>query len=354
MGKHKCYLIVLLILCLMICFTGSIWAKEKVIELKFAHQNPPMATTTKQFLDPYMAQIENVTNNRVKVISYPAQSLAAANQTFSAIEGGIADMGWVQLDYHAGRFPLVEVMSLPFMGQLSASDNSLVLQQLYEQTPELQKHFSTVKVLFLHCSEPFLPLSKKPLTKLDDFKGLKIRTNGAIPAKMWTLLGATPLFMPMPEIYEAAEKGVIDVAHLNWALVSVTRTGEVLPYWTDLNTNIVSYGMLMNLDIWNELPADIQEQIMSVSGQTGAYNAGLDAWGPHIPGVVAKTLADGNFKFERVSLKEGELEKIETLVKQPLWDEWVADMEKKKLPGKAVLEKAQELIEARKTVAATN
>lgn len=354
MKSCRCYLIMLLILSFTVGFAVTVWANEKVIELKFAHQNPPMATTTKQFLDPYMELIETATNNRVKVISYPAQSLAAANQTFSAIEGGIADMGWVQLDYHAGRFPLVEVMSLPFIGLSSASDNSLVLQQLYEQTPELQKHFSTVKVLFLHCSEPFLPLSKKPLTTLNDFKGLKIRTNGNIPAKMWTLLGATPLFMPMPEIYEAAEKGVIDVAHLNWALVSVSRTGEVLPYWTDLNTNVVSYGMLMNLDIWNELPADIQEQIMSISGQTGAYNAGLEAWGPHIPGLVAKTLADSNFKFERVAMKEGELEKIQALVKQPLWDEWVADMEKKKLPGKEVLAKTQELMEARKSLSMAN
>lgn len=348
MQNRKRYLVILLSLSLMLGFSVAAGANDKVIELKFTHQNPPQSSTTKLFLDPYMQQIEAVTNGRVKVVSYPAQSLAAANQNFTAIEGGVADMGWVQLNYHAGRFPLTEVMGLPFIGLPEAADNSVVLQQLYEQTPAIQKHFSTVKVLFLHCTEPYMLLTKKPVQLLDDFKGMKIRTLGAMPAKMWVTLGATPLFLTMPETYEAAEKGVIDGAHLAWATTSVTRAGEVLPYWTNINTTIDVFAILMNLDVWNELPGDVQDQIMSVSGQKGAYFAGATAWGPGIRTLVEETLAKGNYKFEKVDLQPGELEKIQAIAKDPLWDEWVTGMEKKKQPGREVLNKTLELLEARK------
>lgn len=348
MKNHKRYLTMLLAAIILSVVAGSAWAKDRVIELKFTHQNPPQSSTTKLFLDPYMKQIEDATNGKVKITSYPAQSLAAANQNFTAIEGGVADLGWVQLNYHTGRFPLTEVMGLPFIGLPQAADNSVVLQQLFEQTPAIQKHFSTVKVLFLHCTEPYMLLSKKPVQTMDDLKGMKIRTLGTMPAKMWVALGATPLFLTMPETYEAAEKGVIDGAHLAWATTSVTRAGEVLPYWTNINTTIDVFAVLMNLDVWNELPKDIQEQIMSVSGQNGAYFAGSTAWGPGIKDMVYETLEKGGYKFQQVDLLPGELEKIQAVAKDPLWEGWVSDMEKKKLPGKDVLNKTLELLDARK------
>lgn len=353
MQKRKHIVIMALSLSLALSFVGNTWANEKVIELKFTHQNPPQATTTKLFLDPYMRQIEEATSDRVKIVSYPAQSLAAANQNFTAIEGGIADMGWVQLSYHTGRFPLTEVMGLPFIGLPSAADNSVVLQQLYEQTPAIQKHFSTVKVLFLHCTEPYMLLTKKPVQTMEDLKGMKIRTLGAIPAKMWVSLGAVPLFLTMPETYEAAEKGVISGAHLAWATTSVTRAGEVLPYWTNFGTTIDVFAVLMNLDTWNELPKDVQEQIMSVSGQKGAYFAGDSAWGPGIKDMVYESLEKNGYKFQQVDLLPGELEKMQAAAKDPLWEEWVLGMEKKKLPGREVLNKTLELLDARRALAAT-
>jgi TRAP-type C4-dicarboxylate transport system substrate-binding protein len=317
----------------------------KPIVLKCAHQNPPKGRTTVKLIDPYMRKVEEATNGRVKIVSYPAQSLAKAKEMVTAIEGGIADMAWSPLGYFTGRFPLSTVIELPFMALSSAEKNSQVLQELYETTPEMQKEFSSVKVLFLHTSSPyFIATSKTPVRNLDDIKGLKLRVMGAYPIKASKLLGLSPLFMPMPGVYEAGEKGVLDGSILPWAAVATFNLFEVFHYWTNVDLWIAHFIYMMNLDKWNSLPPDIQKAIMSVSGMNGAGWGGNAGFGPDVQDDTMAKARKAGQKFERVSLDPGELEKWKKIAGEPIWDEWVKEMEKKGLPGQKVFDKARRLI----------
>ena len=319
-------------------------ASAQTIELKFAHQNPPKGHTTVKFLNPWMKKVEAATNGRVKIVSYPAQSLAKAKETFAAVEGGVAEMGWVPLGYYQGQFSLSDVMTLPFIPIPNAAKNSRVLQELYETFPEMRKPFSGVKVLFLHTSDPYMLATRKPVRNLEDIKGLKIRVMGAEPSSAVKRMGASPVFIPMPGVYEAGEKGVIDAAALPWAAVSTFRLNEVFRDWTDTPTWLATFVVFMNLDAWNDLPADIQEQVMSVSGVYGAEFAASSAWGPDIlKGIEAKTKGTKS-EMERVVLDAGEFEKWKKLAGLPVWEEWVKRMEKKKLPGRKVLDEALRLL----------
>ncbi|MBW1862663.1 MAG: hypothetical protein JRJ02_09860 [Deltaproteobacteria bacterium] len=67
-------------------------AAEKPITLKFAHQNPPKGRTTVKVIDPYIKMLEKATKGRLKIVSYPAQSLLKAKEVVTGIETGIADM----------------------------------------------------------------------------------------------------------------------------------------------------------------------------------------------------------------------------------------------------------------------
>lgn len=347
-----------LIACFMVlCFSFSLKAlpilpapalaasPSEQIVLKCAHQNPPKGRTTVKLIDPYMRKVEEATKGRVKIVSYPAQSLAKATEMVTAIEGGIADMAWSPLGYFTGRFPLSTVITLPFMALDSAEKNSHVLQELYETTPEMQKEFSSVKVLFFHTSSPyFIATSKPPVRNLDDLKGLKLRIMGAYPIKASKLLGLSPLFMPMPGVYEAGEKGVLDGAALPWAATATFNLFEVFHYWTDVDLWIAHFIYMMNLDKWNSLPPDIQKAIMSVSGMNGAGWGGNAAFGPDVQDDTMAKVRQAGQKFERVSLDPGELEKWKKIAGEPIWDEWVREMEKKGLPGQKVFDQARRLM----------
>jgi TRAP-type C4-dicarboxylate transport system substrate-binding protein len=343
------FIAVFLVLCFGVSFLAASLAfaasPAEPITLKFAHHNPPKGRTTVKLLDVYMEKIQAATKGKIKIVSYPAESLAKAKEMVPAIEGGVADIGWMPLSYAAGRFPLATVMTLPFMALSTAGKNSRVFQELYETIPELQKEFSSVKVLFLHTTEPyFIATSKKPIHNLNELKGTKLRIVGSYPIKAAKRLGATPVFMPMPGVYEAGQKGVIDGATLPWGAVPTHKLYEVFDYWTDVNLWLATFIFMMNLDKWNSLPPDIQQEIMSVSGVKGAEWGGDAAFGPHVKDQVLAEVRKEGLKMEKVSLDAGEVEKWKKIAGEPIWDEWVEAMEKKGLPGKKVLGETSRLM----------
>lgn len=286
-----------------------------------------------------------MTKGRVKIDVYPAQSLIKAKEMVIGIENGIADMGWTPLGYFAGRFPLSTVTMLPFMALDTGGKNSMVLQELFDTVPEVQKEFRSVKVLSLHACSPYhFITSKKPVSSLDDLKGLKLRIMGAYPMKASKMLGLSPLFMPMPAVYEAGEKGVLDGAAVPWSAVATFHFYQIFPYWTDAKLWAAGFMIFMNKDKWNSLPKDIQEAIESVSGMNVAKDLGDAAWGADVKDeTIAKAKKAGK-ELTRVTLAPRELEKWHKVAGEPLWDAWVKEMNKKGLPGSKVLDTTRQLM----------
>ncbi|MBW1804635.1 MAG: hypothetical protein JRJ85_28400 [Deltaproteobacteria bacterium] len=276
-------------------FTPALAAsKSKPIELKFAHHNPPKGRTTVKFLDAWMRMAEKATNGKVKIISYPAQSLAKSREMVAAIEGGVADMGWTINGVFAGRFPLTEVMYLPFLALPSAAKNGRIINELYDKFPALQKEYASMKLLGM---------------------------------------------------YEGAEKGVIDGAFLNWAMLPTFKLYEVFRYWTNADILPAIMNVSMNLDKWNSLPPDVQQGIMSVSGAKGAEFAGRAGWGPEVKAECYAIMKKKGKMMEEVKLDPGEIEKWRKVVGRPVWNEWAKQMEKKGLPGQSILDEALRLRE---------
>ena len=69
------------------------------------------------------------------------------------------------------------------------------------------KELDDVKVMYLHAHGPGILHTKKPVDKLEDLKGMKIRSTGTV-GKIVGALGATPVAMPMGETYDAFRKGL--------------------------------------------------------------------------------------------------------------------------------------------------
>ncbi|OGP65154.1 MAG: hypothetical protein A2169_09115 [Deltaproteobacteria bacterium RBG_13_47_9] len=340
---------------LILFFLSVAPSPAKVIELKFGHQNPPKGRTTEKFLNAWAKKVEEATKGRVKITMYPAESLFKAREAYEATRGGITDINWTILGYYTGRFPLTSVMTLPFLnlasghiqGQLRSGGaiNSHILQELYEILPEIQAEWKEVKLLMFNCSDPYLICTtKKPVRNRDDLKGLKLRELGGPPSEMWKFLGATPVLLPMPDVYESTSKGVIDGANLPWAAIATFKLYEVLKYWTDTGTTASAMMTIMNLDKWNSLPKDIQEQIMSVSRFYGAEFAGDQGWGSEVREEILVRAEKAGYKMERVELDQGEDEKWIEIAGKPIWNKWTNDMKAKGLNGQKVLDKTIELL----------
>jgi TRAP-type C4-dicarboxylate transport system substrate-binding protein len=264
----KCVICIgLLFFCLGL-FVGVSHAAEKVITLAFSSflpSNNPLGLVYQQ----WCKDVEERTNGRVKVNFYPASTLTPAPQTYDSVIRGIADVGQGAMGYTQGRFPLSEVLDLP-LGLKNAEIATKLGNAFYNKFKP--KELDEVKFLAFATTGPGLIHTKKPVRKLEDLAGLKIRQSGGMGVKVLKELGAVPVVIPMGDTYDALQKGTIEGIAIVPDAIESWKLYEVLDYTTmNYRTSVAPSGyIVMNKNKWNSLPPDIQKIIEKVSEETSA------------------------------------------------------------------------------------
>jgi TRAP-type C4-dicarboxylate transport system substrate-binding protein len=319
---------------LVIPFQGH--AQEKVITLKVANWFP-VAHKQTPLLESWGKDLEKRTNGRVKVNYYPAGTLVPAPQSYDAVTKGISDVGNHVLGYTVGRFPLTEVLDLP-LGYPNNTVPTKLANAFYDKFKP--KEFNDVKVLWFHAQAPGIVHTKtKPITKLEDLKGMKMRTYGS-NAKLMSLLGGTPVAMPMTDVYDALSRGVAEGLMCAYEATEGFRFGDQLKYSTENYATSYSavFAIVMNKDKWNSLPPDIQKIIDTMSKEYIEKYAAM--WDDIEISGKAYLVKRGN-KINTLS-KEEEAKWVEKA--QPIFDEYVKKMKEKGLPGDEALKFARDYL----------
>ncbi len=102
-------------------------------------------------------------------------------------------------------------------------------------------------------------VSKKPIERMEDFKGVKFRSPQGMTAEILTKLGASIVVLPGGEVYSALDKGVVDAA--DWASVSMNqRMGfhDIAKFPTKLFHSMPIQEFTVNMDAWKRLPDDLK------------------------------------------------------------------------------------------------
>ncbi len=319
-------------------------AGAETITLRFAHQNPDTGISTKTCIEPWFKQIEEATGGKVKIQPFYGETLAKGKDMWNATKMGITDMAWAFHGYWPNMTPVTDVISLPAMSFTTAEKGSEVLWKMFEKTPEIQNEFKDVKVLLFYTSAPYtLITTKKQVNALDDLKGLKLRMTGGPPTEMVTALGGVPMLIPMPDSYLSLQKGVIDGMGAPWEAVHVWRFYEVVKYYTEVPFPAVYFSIIMNKKKWDGLPKDVQDAIMSVSGE-----AGSKFWGKNFFDIMKveamKKLEEVGQTGNVTELSAAERQKWIDQGAKPVWDKWVAGMEKQGVANaKKILDTTLEL-----------
>ena len=310
-------------------------APEEPIELKFHLFAPEKSAENVLGYYPYGQAIEEATKGKVKVTFYPGATLLSPQEAYDGVIAGIADMGLCVLTHFPGRFPLCEVFPMPFLGGLLAKERATVSWRVYEKFPEMQAHFSDVHLLSFFDTKQSYFLSKNPIKTLEDAKGVRIRGFPGETEQSLTALGFSVVMMPAPEIYENLQKGVIDATLSAWSMTTGFRLNEVAKYVFDMQHGGTGFLIPMNLDKWNSLPADIQNQITSVSGGTLGAKFGDTVHDKYADECVAKV--DELGIIYTVPTPE-EVARWREVGGTDIWNDWAARMDAKGLPGREVLD----------------
>ena len=299
--------------------------QAKPIELSYSILFPPTHIHAK-LADSWSKEIEKRTNGKVKITLYPGGALLKGPKIYDGVLKGITDIGMSVFGYSRGVFPSMEAMDLP-MGYPNGKAATAIINDFYNKFKH--KELSKVKVLYLHAHGPGLLHSKKAVYKMEDVKGLKIRSYG-FNAKVAKALGGVPVAMGQGGVYEALQKGVVDATLSPIEVLKGWKQGEVIKYTVECYSVGYTAGffVLMNIDKWNGLPKDVQKVVDEVSAQWIAKQG--QAWDDADKAGREFTLSLGN---KLIPLSKAESARWAKAA-APVIDNYIKDKSAKGLPAK--------------------
>lgn len=251
----------LMILPLLFCFPcPADPAPVKPILLKYADTGAETLTRNKAAKDT-MLEIEKLTKGRVKHEFFWSESLLKAKDMLEGARVGTCDIGGTPaMVYHPATFPIWQFTNLMFLGGYDVLGAMKAWQEMAETDPVLKEELKKTGVKHLgFYGYPSTFMSKKPLAKLEDFKGMRVRAVGTT-ARWVSSLGGTAVPLTFYEVTEALARGTVDgtlgylYAHYGFKFHDYCKFFTATPV---ANTCILN--TFINLNTWNKLPPDIQK-----------------------------------------------------------------------------------------------
>jgi TRAP-type C4-dicarboxylate transport system substrate-binding protein len=248
------------------------------IVLKISHYVPPTHGIQVDFLEPWVAELQERTNGAVTGEVYAVNSaFGRADRQADQVRAGIVDIAFGLAGIPRGRFPHTSVIELPFMVE-DARAGTRALWELY-QTGQLGGEYDDFKILLLmtHHGALFHTVSK-PVQALEDLRGLRMRSPGPAVSAMLEHLGASAIGMPPAQIYESLQRGALDGLCTTWDLVGAIRANEVLKYHTDGRIYVAAFYTAMNQQKFDSLPQEVQQAIEETTGEALIANKVGEWW----------------------------------------------------------------------------
>jgi TRAP-type C4-dicarboxylate transport system substrate-binding protein len=293
-----------------------------------------------QWLVKWSEALEKGSGGRIAVKRFPNAQMGPTPAHYDFARTGQADVSWFLHGGTPGRFPLTEIINLPFMVG-SSEIGTKVLNDAELRAKYLDAEHKGLKVLMLFTHQPGGPhTTKKPIRTLEDFKGLRLRFASPTVRDLVGALGATPVGVPPTEIAEQLNKGTIDGAFMDYGGVGIAfKLGGTIKHSTELYCYVTSFGLGMNEDFWNKLPADLKKLVLdTTTGKEAEVGQAWDAL--DVPGK--KAIMDGGGEAIRFAASEmAKVRKIGAEVSEAKIKEYDA----KGMPARAVYNTMRQLSE---------
>jgi C4-dicarboxylate-binding protein DctP len=252
---------VLLVFTLLLAFAGTAVAEPIVI--KFSHV-VAVDTPKGQAAEYFKKLAEERTKGAVKVELYPNSQLYKDKEEMEALQLGAVQMLAPSLAKFA---PLgvkeFELFDLPFIFEDYDALHKVTEGEIGKKLLKMLEPKGLIGLVY--WDNGFKVMSaNKPLRKVQDFKGLKMRIQSSkILDSQMRALGAIPQVMAFSEVYQALQTGVVDGTENPPSNLYTQKMHEVQKFVTTSDHGYLGYAVIVNKAFWEGLPADIRTQLES-------------------------------------------------------------------------------------------
>ncbi|MBN9675493.1 TRAP transporter substrate-binding protein [Salipiger bermudensis] len=245
----------------------SLAAATEAQELKYANWAPPFHTITEAQIDPLASALAEGTTEGASLRAFHGGELGAgpADQYVRIVQG-TADMGWGLPGYTSSQFPKTLIVELP--GALPLEEPGYAaLWRAFDA--ELKGEFPMTEAIALWGAEPnILMMKEREVLSPGDLSGLKIRVAGSIAAEAMEALGATPVQLPMTQVYNGLQTGLIDGLVSGASVLSDFKLNEVVSsVTTGPNLGRLTFYTVMNKGVYDGLSDEARAALDEIKGE---------------------------------------------------------------------------------------
>jgi len=324
--------LVLMAVCMGLPPFALVSLEAQAASIKLTYSNFfPASHIQSQLVDSWCKEVEARTKGRVNIKHYPGQTLTKAAECYEGVVKGRSDLGFSVLSYTPDRFPVMGTVDLP-LGYTSGKVATAVANEVYRKFRP--KELSDTRVMYLHAHGPALINTRgKAVKRLEDMKGIRLRTTGAA-AQVVTALAGIPVSAPMPECYPLIKSGKADgsthpvESHKGWKLAEVENyltAAYSIAYTT-------TFFVVMNKERWDGLPPDIKVIFEEINNEWLLQHG--EAWDTSDTEGMQFFLAHGG---QLIGLESSEAARWKAAI-APIMDGYAKSLDEKGLKGQEIVD----------------
>ena len=300
-------------------------AKAQTV-LKAADIHPDGYPTVEAVI--YMGKlIDERTKGRLKIQEFNNAVLGGEKDTIEQTQFGVIDFNRVSSAQFNNVVPETKVYGLPFLFRSVEHMRKTVDGPIGDEILAAFEPKGLIALAYYDSGARSF-YTKKPIAKLADMKGMKIRVQ---QSDMWVAMmqafGANPTPMAFGEVYSAIQTGVVDGAENNWPSYESSRHFEVAKYYTLTEHSLQPEVLVMSKKSWDKLSPDDQKLVRQAAKESVVKMREL--WDAREKTAEAKVRAAGSVVSS--------VDKAEFIAAmKPVYDKYVTDDVLKKLVERIV------------------
>lgn len=248
-------------------------ATEKVT-LKLAH-NLERSHVVHQAFEEIANEVKHLSDGKMTIRIYPSSQMGNARETMELLQNGALDMTKGSASDLESFDNIYAIYNLPFLFKDQNHFNNVVFGEVGKDIMESTKDKGFFALsAYVAGTRSFY--AKKPITKPDDLKGLKVRVQPSpTTIKMVELMGGSPTPISFGEVYTAMQQGVVDGAENNVPSWVQTRHIEIAKVFSEDEHASIPDFLVISTKTWNKLTPEQQQILATATKNSEAYQQKL-------------------------------------------------------------------------------
>ncbi len=265
--------------------------------LIFATTTVPRAHFNVQILTPWAERINKAGKGVLHIDKRDGPTIANHTNYYSRAVAGVFQIGWGLQAYVGGKFPLTNVVTLPFEVEKSEL-GSTAFWGLYASGLLNGEYDEIRPIMLVAFPQVGVQLAKKPDHPIETLDGLKLAVGIKVLADVTKRLGGTPLSLPITQYYEALQRGTVDGTLSQWTQFQPYKLGEVTVYHIDTTLGGGAAMVFITNKAYAALPDTAKKLIDANAGEAESRKFGAfwdrinDEWRQKVKAMPGHTVVE--------------------------------------------------------------